>query len=216
MSNLEIIAKLRMLGNLIPRPIVQDHLNEFRSHELDNIIGSGERTKIALLEHVLKHRNLKHVIRDGYLTLGAVKPHTELCRLGVETDLEGTLKTMSLIEPPLEVLCQLSMVLNQKDIESFYAEAKGRIGEGWEGFVEYMQSGPITYFLLFDPTKNAIENWRNQMGATNPIEAEVGTIRQRYALSRQMSLVHGSTSTQDAINEIKWLASKVQSFTVAK
>lgn len=87
--------------------------------------------------------------------------------------------------------------LSRRDAELFYAVHKERpfFGE----LVDFMISGPIVAAVL--EKENAIEEFRNLIGATNPQEAAEGTIRQKYAESIAANAVHGSDSDENAIIE---------------
>ena len=65
-----------------------------------------------------------------------------------------------------------------------------------------MTSGPVIVQVL--EGKNAVENYRKIMGATNPDDAENGTIRKNYALNIQENSVHGSDSEDNANIEINY------------
>ena len=70
---------------------------------------------------------------------------------------------------------------------------------------EFMSSGPI--FLMVLEKENAIADLRKLMGATNPANAEEGTIRKKYAESIQANAVHGSDAEETASFEIGyWFA----------
>jgi nucleoside-diphosphate kinase len=81
---------------------------------------------------------------------------------------------------------------------SFYEVHKERpfFGE----LVEYMTSGPCVPMAL--EKENAVEDFRKLIGATNPAEAEEGTIRKIYAENIQENIVHGSDSDENAVKEI--------------
>ena len=87
--------------------------------------------------------------------------------------------------------------LSRRDAELFYEVHKERpfFGE----LVEFMISGPIVAAVL--EKDNAIEEFRNLIGATNPQEAAEGTIRQKYAESIAANAIHGSDSDENAIIE---------------
>ena len=87
--------------------------------------------------------------------------------------------------------------LSRRDAELFYEVHKERpfFGE----LVEFMISGPIVAAVL--EKENAIEEFRNLIGATNPQEAAEGTIRQKYAESIAANAIHGSDSDENAIIE---------------
>ena len=70
----------------------------------------------------------------------------------------------------------------------------------YKGLVEYITSGPIVA-MVWEGT-NAIKHVRNTMGATNPLEADPGTIRSDFALEIGRNLVHGSANAEDAAREV--------------
>lgn len=75
----------------------------------------------------------------------------------------------------------------------------------FEGLCEFMSSGPL--FLMVLEKDNAIADLRKLMGATNPANAEEGTIRKKYAESIQDNAVHGSDAEDTAAFEIGyWFA----------
>ncbi|HUH34626.1 MAG TPA: nucleoside-diphosphate kinase [Moheibacter sp.] len=87
--------------------------------------------------------------------------------------------------------------LSKQDAESFYAVHKER--PFFNDLVEFMTSGPIVAAVL--EKENAIEDFRNLIGATNPQEAAAGTIRNKYAESIDANAIHGSDSDENALIE---------------
>ena len=90
-------------------------------------------------------------------------------------------------------LTKLSKVQAQK----FYAVHKER--PFYDELVEYMTSGPIIAAIL--EKENAVTDFRNLIGSTDPSEAEDGTIRKKYAESKGRNAIHGSDSDANAIIE---------------
>ena len=90
--------------------------------------------------------------------------------------------------------------MTQTDAENFYAEHKGKpfFGE----LVEFMTSGAIVAAVL--KKDNAVEDFRKLIGATNPENAEAGTIRKKYAESMTRNAVHGSDSDASAEREARF------------
>jgi len=90
--------------------------------------------------------------------------------------------------------------LTKKEAEGFYAEHKERpfFGE----LVEFMTSEPVVLMVL--EGDNAVLKNRSIMGATNPSQAEEGTIRKMFALSIGENSVHGSDSKEAAKREIAY------------
>ena len=73
-----------------------------------------------------------------------------------------------------------------------------------------MTSGPVIVQVL--EGQNAVENYRNIMGSTNPENAENGTIRKLYALNIQENSVHGSDSDENAKIEINYFFEDTEIF----
>jgi nucleoside-diphosphate kinase len=90
-------------------------------------------------------------------------------------------------------LTRLSRVQAQK----FYAVHKER--PFYNELVEYMTSGPIIAAIL--EKENAVTDFRNLIGSTDPSEADDGTIRKKYAESKGRNAIHGSDSDENAIIE---------------
>lgn len=90
----------------------------------------------------------------------------------------------------------------------FYAVHKERPFYG--ELVEFMSRGPITAAIL--EKDNAVEDFRNLIGATNPAQAEEGTIRKLFATSIGENAIHGSDSDENAAIEGDFFFSKLEQF----
>jgi len=90
--------------------------------------------------------------------------------------------------------------LSRVDAENFYAIHKER--PFFNDLVEFMISGPVVVSVL--EGENAVARHRELMGATNPAEAEPGTIRADFADSIDANAVHGSDSLENAETEINF------------
>jgi nucleoside-diphosphate kinase len=90
----------------------------------------------------------------------------------------------------------------------FYAVHKER--PFYSELVKFMSSGPITAAIL--EKENAVEDFRKLIGATNPAQAEEGTIRKLYAASIGENAVHGSDSDENAQIEGDFFFSKLEQF----
>lgn len=87
--------------------------------------------------------------------------------------------------------------LTKKEAMQFYAVHKER--PFYEGLTDFMSSGPIIAAVL--EKDNAIEAYRNYIGATNPEEAAEGTIRKLCGTNIEANAVHGSDSDENAVIE---------------
>jgi nucleoside-diphosphate kinase len=100
----------------------------------------------------------------------------------------------------LRIAATKKIQLSKADAEAFYAVHASRPFFG--DLVEFMISGPVVVTVL--EGDNAMQINRDLMGATNPKEAEAGTIRADFADSIDANAVHGSDSVENAINEINF------------
>jgi len=100
----------------------------------------------------------------------------------------------------LRVVAMKMAQLSQAQAEGFYAEHKERPFFG--DLVSFMTSGPVVVQVL--EGEGAIAKNRELMGATNPKEADAGTIRADFAESIDENAVHGSDSPESAAREIDY------------
>jgi nucleoside-diphosphate kinase len=98
--------------------------------------------------------------------------------------------------------------LSAEKAAEFYAVHRERPFYG--ELVEFMSSGPIAAAIL--EKKNAVEDFRILIGATNPAEAAEGTIRKLYAASIGENAIHGSDSDANAAIEGDFFFSKLEQF----
>jgi nucleoside-diphosphate kinase len=88
--------------------------------------------------------------------------------------------------------------LSTRDAERFYEVHKERPFYG--SLVEFMAGGPVVVVAL--EKENAVVDYRKLIGATDPAEAEEGTVRKRFASSKGENAVHGSDSVENGRQEI--------------
>ena len=132
-------------------------------------------------------------------TLSIIKPDA------VKRDLTGKIIAM-FEEKGLRVVAQKKIWLSKEQAGSFYDVHRDRpfFGE----LCEFMSSGPIVVQVL--EGNSAIELNREIMGATNPDQAEAGTIRKEFALSMTENSAHGSDSSETAREEIRFFFSGLE------
>ena len=98
--------------------------------------------------------------------------------------------------------------LTKEQAMKFYAVHSER--PFYNDLVKFMTSGPIIAAIL--EKDNAVEAYRKYIGATNPAEAEAGTIRAMYATSIEANAVHGSDSDENAIIEGSFFFSEFERY----
>lgn len=131
-------------------------------------------------------------------TLSIVKPD------GVERGLIGDV-FKRFETAGLKVVAVQMRRLSRAEAEGFYAVHKER--PFFSSLVEYMTSGPIVVSVL--EGEDAINENRRLMGATNPKEADPGTIRADHALNIERNTAHGSDAPETARTEISYFFSAV-------
>ena len=134
-------------------------------------------------------------------TLSIIKPDA--------TSRNITGQVNSIIEKSgLKIIGQKRIKLSKETAGKFYEVHKER--PFFQDLVSFMVSGSVIVQVL--QGENAVSLYRKVMGATNPQEAEVGTIRKEFALSIEANSVHGSDSIENAKKEISFFFSKTEIF----
>ena len=105
----------------------------------------------------------------------------------------------------LRIIAQRRLHLSLEEAQKFYAVHKER--SFFNDLCTFMTTGPIVAQVL--EGKNAVEHYRNVMGATNPANADEGTIRREFAESIEANSVHGSDSQENAAIEIAFFFSEL-------
>lgn len=129
-------------------------------------------------------------------TLSIIKPDA------TERNLTGKINAM-FEETGLRIIAQRRIRLSREQAESFYEVHNER--SFFNELVDYMISGPIVAQVL--EGNDAVAAHRKIMGATNPAQADVGTVRKEFALNVQENSVHGSDSAENATKEISFFFS---------
>ncbi len=123
----------------------------------------------------------------GNITLTMIKPEA------VAKNYIGSILNM-INEAGFKIAAMKLTKLSTRQAEAFYAVHSDK--PFYADLVNFMSSGPIVAAIL--EKDNAVEEFRKLIGATNPENAEEGTIRKKYAESLQKNAVHGSDSDENA------------------
>ena len=124
-------------------------------------------------------------------TLSIIKP------AAVERNLDNEIKQM-FIKNGFYILKEKKIQIEKSEAEKFYKVHETK--PFYNDLCTYLSSGPIIAMIL--EKVNAIVDNRKLMGATNPEEAEEGTIRKKYGFSIDKNSVHGSDCVENAKIEI--------------
>jgi nucleoside-diphosphate kinase len=109
-------------------------------------------------------------------------------------------------EKGLRIIAQKRLQMTKAMAEGFYAVHKER--PFFNDLVKFMISGPVVVQVLEGDDAVALN--RKIMGATNPANADAGTIRKEFAESIEANSVHGSDSAENAKNEIAFFFSEIE------
>ena len=132
-------------------------------------------------------------------TFAIIKPD------GVERNLTG--KILERIESQgFKIVAMKRTLLSKAQAEGFYDVHKER--PFFDSMTSTMSSGPVVLLVL--EKENAIADWRKLMGATNPADAEEGTIRKDFAENIERNSVHGSDATETAAFEMSYFFSQTE------
>tara|TARA_B100000941_G_scaffold233567_1_gene176120 strand:- start:6416 stop:6826 length:411 start_codon:yes stop_codon:yes gene_type:complete len=126
-------------------------------------------------------------------TLSIIKPDA------VERHLENEIKEIFKNNGFL-ILKEKKIQIEKSEAEKFYKVHETK--PFYSDLCNYLSSGPIVVMIL--QKENAVKGNRDLMGATNPKDAEDGTIRKRYGISIDKNSVHGSDSVDNAKIEINF------------
>ena len=124
-------------------------------------------------------------------TLSIIKPD------GVQKNLIGEIYSR-FEKAGLQIVAAKMQRLSEEQAQGFYAVHKDR--PFYNDLVSYMTSGPVMIQAL--EGESAVDTNRTIMGATNPAEADAGTIRADFADSIEQNIVHGSDAAETAAQEI--------------
>ena len=130
-------------------------------------------------------------MNDLEQTLSIIKPDA------VERNLDNEIKQM-FIKNGFNISKEKKIQIEKSEAEKFYKVHETK--PFYNDLCSYLSSGPIIAMIL--EKKNAVADNRKLMGATNPKDAEEGTIRKKYGISIDKNSVHGSDSIENAKIEI--------------
>jgi len=126
-------------------------------------------------------------------TLSIIKPDA------VERNLDNEIKEM-FKDKGFKIAKEKKIQIEKSEAEKFYKVHETK--PFYNDLCAYLSSGPIVVMVL--EKENAVKENRDLMGATNPKDAEEGTIRKRYGISIDKNSVHGSDSLENAEIEINF------------
>ncbi len=138
---------------------------------------------------------------NGKYTFSMIKPDA------LKNGFQGLILDQ-IIKAGFKISAMKLLRLSQQQAQSFYEIHQGK--PFYESLTQFMSSGNIIALML--EKENAVEDFRKLIGATNPAQAEQGTIRQLYASSLSENAIHGSDSDENAEKEINFFFSVLERF----
>ena len=132
-------------------------------------------------------------------TLALIKPDA------TERGMQGKIIDR-ILQSGFAILTMKQVRFSRSQVEAFYQEHDGKPFFG--SLCDFMCSGVIVAMTL--EKENAIDDWRKLMGATNPANADDGTIRKDFAVDIEKNSVHGSDSTSSAHREVPFFFNRLE------
>ena len=137
----------------------------------------------------------------GKITLTLIKPYA------VENGYVGHILA-KINEASFRIVAMKYIKLTECQAENFYAVHKGT--KYYDKLIRFMSDGPLVAAIL--EKENAVESYRQLIGATNPKCAKEGTLRKLFGRSIELNAVHGSDSDENAIREANFFFSELERF----
>ncbi|MFZ2341019.1 MAG: nucleoside-diphosphate kinase [Bacteroidales bacterium] len=138
---------------------------------------------------------------DGKYTFSIIKPNA------VRTGKAGPILSM-INEGGFEISAIKMVQMTTRQAEAFYEVHQGK--PFYEDLVEFMTSGPVIVLILRH--ENAVHEFRELLGATDPEKAKQGTVRKNFGVSVKMNAIHGSDSDENATRESNFFFSEIERY----
>ena len=184
-------------------------------------------------QELLLSTEMTDLIESGHVTIAMIKPRLDKHMNTAEVSFIDDPSLTAFLEDKISTLqpvFSVSLKMTKKMVEEFYGrrQSNGKpspkesmmsntVSSGrtvWQEFIELMDSGPVTFIVLYDEEGRAVEKWRNEMGTTFNVdklrESEPGSLRARYAITNQNNIFHGSDSPDSAIIERDFVANHMR------
>jgi len=133
------------------------------------------------------------------LTFGMIKPDA------IEKNYTGKIIDL-ILQSGFKIISLKQIQLTTRQAELFYYVHHNR--PFYRDLVEYITRGPVIAMVL--EKENAVQSFREILGATDPAEAADGTIRKLYGESKAVNAIHGSDSDENAQIEISFMFNQLE------
>jgi nucleoside diphosphate kinase len=187
-----------------------------------------EMRRISEVRLLILDDQFTRVINEGGLTFAMIRPHQELGKKK-KPDSETTQEILDDVQNRghFNIALQLPWTVSPEAFGEFYGHVKPKLlgidkqapdgtpSNAWELFERFNTTGAAS-FLVLDARRlqsttghQAWQLWRTFIGATNPLEASPGTLRNKYG-SDYNNVVHGSDSLAAVHSDIQWMARQLR------
>lgn len=181
-------------------------------------VSEAEKERITLIGALVRDSEFDDKITEGVITFGMIKPYANTAHPDNKhlSDEEIARRVVNAINSPLQIAVRGNTLIPREETEQFYGHLAS-IGDGsiFKRVVRDISGGAVTGLILSDKeNKQAVQEWRRQIGATKPEAAEPGTIRHTFATSIENNVVHGSDGVESVRGEIqafvRWLKASIR------
>ncbi len=228
----ELVWNLQKLNREIPRRFSRESagIDSFTVGLLGTI--ENNANPVNEVRNILLSPEMTALINSGHITVAMIKPRLDIHMDNSKVCLEGDAELAAYLEnqiSTLEPVLSLSMKMTRPMLDKFYGRPQpdgssspkenmqaNEVEPGvtvWEEFQELMDSGPVTFIVLYDEGGNATQKWRSEMGTdfnVNRIKvSQPESLRARFAKWMKNNLLHGSDSTLSVHAEIGFIAESI-------
>lgn len=173
-----------------------------------------DRVRLQNMIDFLKNPELLQLVDEGHVTFGMIKPRTHEAKIGTTaTDPEIAQQVHEAVSEPLKILASQAFWISTEEAGKFYEHLKSRPAI-FDRVAGFMASGAVTGLILYSEVGNAVQEWRQQMGPTNPVNPSTDgtrkTLRHRFSDTMENNVVHGSDSAENVKVELAFLADQLQ------
>lgn len=234
MAGIEVIFReIDRLGKLIsadPQNNVfsRRRINKKIEHRREQ---TSERIRLAVVSSPLENWRFEQIqelflspdfynlIDEGKITFAMIKPQAHKAKAEYQDqklhDCQVAEIVKAAIAPPLQIKLSQDFLISPEAAQEFYRHLDDR-PEIFKRVTDWMGSGAVTGMLLYHPQGNAVAEWREQMGPTNPQKPDdkgrLDRLRHRFADSVENNVVHGSDSVANVHKEAEWFIRQLEQY----
>jgi nucleoside diphosphate kinase len=200
----------------------RESLNRLKMDGADRVdvskyLDEDEKLNLGQIVDWLKSEELKQQIDTGYVTFAMIKPRLDTIGRDknlTDNELSEAVKYWAGFK--FKTLAETALIFDNDLMESFYGDVHKYLVEAgkperWDKFKEIMISGATTVMILFAADGDAVKEWRQMIGKTDPVQADPdNSIRGYLAKDMSNNMVHGSDSIPSVRRETEWLANYLE------